>query len=150
MYISARTDLVALFLTFTRVTGARVRDSQLEKRGQRRIQKLLTEFRIACFPLGTIQVSPKKFIQHCYVCRLLYITDKRRCNASASSYIYAAATQPTAGGNIGITSLACINVWCEALHSEQFQMCNAIPILPPFFLYHPYIPHFLIQRIFIF
>ena len=41
-------------------------------------------------------------------------------------------------------------VWCEALHSEQFQLCNAIPILSPFFLYHPYIPHSLIQRIFLF
>ena len=27
-------------------------------------------------------------------------------------------------------------------------MCNAIPILSPFFLYHPYTPHSLIQRIF--
>ena len=27
-------------------------------------------------------------------------------------------------------------------------MCNAIPILSPFFLYHPYIPHSLIRRIF--
>ena len=32
-------------------------------------------------------------------------------------------------------------VWSEALHSEQFQLCNAIPILSPFFLYHHYIPH---------
>ena len=29
-------------------------------------------------------------------------------------------------------------------------MCNAIPILSPFFLYHPYIPHSLIRRIFLF
>ena len=29
-------------------------------------------------------------------------------------------------------------------------MCNAIPILSPFFLYHPYIPHSLILRIFYF
>ena len=26
-------------------------------------------------------------------------------------------------------------VWCEALHSEKFQMCNAITMLSPFFLY---------------
>ena len=25
-------------------------------------------------------------------------------------------------------------------------MCNAIPILSPFFLYHPYIPHSLIEK----
>ena len=36
------------------------------------------------------------------------------------------------------------------VHSEQFQLCNAIPILSPFFLYHPYIPHSLIRRIFYF
>ena len=29
-------------------------------------------------------------------------------------------------------------------------MCNAIPILSPFFLYHPYISHSLIRRIFLF
>ena len=29
-------------------------------------------------------------------------------------------------------------------------MCNAIPILSPFFLYHPYIPNSLIRRIFLF
>ena len=29
-------------------------------------------------------------------------------------------------------------------------MCNSIPILSPFFLYHPYIPHSLIRRIFLF
>ena len=29
-------------------------------------------------------------------------------------------------------------------------MCNAIPILSPFFLYHPYIPHSLIRRFFLF
>ena len=31
--------------------------------------------------------------------------------------------------------------------SEQFQMCNAIPILSPFFLYHPYISQKIIQII---
>ena len=29
-------------------------------------------------------------------------------------------------------------------------MCNAIPILSPFFLYHPYIPHSLNRRIVLF
>ena len=36
------------------------------------------------------------------------------------------------------------------VHSEQFQLRNAIPILSPFFLYHSYIPHSLIRRIFYF
>ena len=29
-------------------------------------------------------------------------------------------------------------------------MCTAIPILSPFFLYHPYIPHSLIRNFFLF
>ena len=52
-----------------------------------------------------------------------------------------AATQPQ---QVAVKGLHHQLVWCEALHSEQFQMCNVIPILSPFFLYHPYIPYSLI------
>ena len=50
------------------------------------------------------------------------------------------------GDNIGISSSTC---WHYTLSNSI--MCNdsyPIPILSPFFLHHPYIPYFLIQRIF--
>ena len=50
------------------------------------------------------------------------------------------------GDNIGITSSICRH--CTL---SNFVMCSdsyPIPILSLFFLYHPYIPYFLIQRIF--
>ena len=48
------------------------------------------------------------------------------------------------GDNIGITSLT-----CRHFTLSNSIMCSdsyPIPILPPFFLYHTYIPYFLIQR----
>ena len=49
------------------------------------------------------------------------------------------------GDNIGITSFTCRH--CTLSNSV---MCDSypIPILSLFFLYHPYIPYFLFQRIF--
>ena len=50
------------------------------------------------------------------------------------------------GDNIGITSSTCRH--CTLSNSVMCSDSYPIPILSVFFLYHPYIPYFLIQRIF--
>ena len=50
------------------------------------------------------------------------------------------------GDNIGITSSTCRHYTLS--NSIMCNDSNPIPILSLFFLYHPYIPYFLIQRIF--
>ena len=50
------------------------------------------------------------------------------------------------GDNIGITSSTCRH--CTLSNSVMCSDSYPIPILSLFFLYHPYIPYFLIQRIF--
>ena len=50
------------------------------------------------------------------------------------------------GNNIGITSSTCRH--CTLSNSVMCSDSYPIPILFVFFLYHPYIPYFLIQRIF--
>ena len=54
--------------------------------------------------------------------------------------------QYTAGNNIGITSSTCRHY--TLINSIMCSDSYPIPILSLFFLYHPYIPSFLIQRIF--
>ena len=54
--------------------------------------------------------------------------------------------QYTAGDNIGITSSTCRHY--TLINSIMCSDSYPIPILSLFFLYHPYIPPFLIRRIF--
>ena len=54
--------------------------------------------------------------------------------------------QYTADDNIGITSSTCRHY--TLINSIMCSDSYPIPILSLFFLYHPYIPHFLIRRIF--
>ena len=68
------------------------------------------------------------------------------CLVAVQDVIYLSCCFQQGNNNIGIASSTCRH--CTLSNSVMCSNSYPIPILSLFFLYHPYIPYFLIQRIF--